>query len=103
MQLVAVSLTVCCAKGQGTMADTGSGVSEYPVLVITLIVGATVLVLMYISSLLKSSKGEDDAKSKEIIIADTLRHGIDCFKCPQKATCTVERLIGFSVSYLLLL
>ncbi|XP_069703099.1 uncharacterized protein [Periplaneta americana] len=47
------------------MADTGSGVTDYPVLVITLIVGATVLVLVYISSLLKSSKGEDDVKSSE--------------------------------------
>lgn len=70
MQLVGVSLSVCCAKGQLTMADTGSGFSEYPLLVITLIVGATVLVLVYISSLLRSSKGEDDAKSKEIIIVD---------------------------------
>lgn len=97
VQLVGVLLSVCCAKGQGTMADTGSGVTEYPVLVITLIVGATVLVLVYISSLLRSSKGDDDAKSKEIITADTLRHGIDSFKCPLKATCTGERLSGFSV------
>lgn len=61
-------------KGQGTMADTGAGVTDYSVVVVTLIVGATVLVLVYISSLLKSSKEEDDSKSKEISIADILRH-----------------------------
>lgn len=56
------------------MADTGAGVSDYPVVVVTLIVGATVLVLVYISNLLKSSKGEDDSKSKKLAIADILRH-----------------------------
>jgi hypothetical protein len=55
------------------MAVTGAGVADYPVVVITLIVGATVLVLVYISSLLKSAKGEDDSKSKEIAIAVILR------------------------------
>lgn len=54
------------------MADTGAGVADYPVVVVTLIVGATVLVLVYISNLLKSSKGED-SKSKELAIADILR------------------------------
>jgi hypothetical protein len=56
------------------MADTGAGVTDYPVLVVTLIVGATVMVLVYISSLLKSSKAEDDSKSKEIATAVILRH-----------------------------
>jgi len=55
------------------MADTGTGVTDYPLLVITLIVGVTVFFLVYISSLLKSSKGED-VKSKEITISDALRH-----------------------------
>lgn len=64
MQLVAVSVGVLY-KGQGAMADTGAGATDYSVVVVTLIVGATVLVLVYISSLLKSSKGEDDSKSAE--------------------------------------
>jgi len=55
------------------MADAGSGAADYPVLVITFIVGATVFVLVYISSLLKSSKGRDGSKSKGIIISDALR------------------------------
>jgi len=55
------------------MADAGSGAADYPVLVITFIVGATVFVLVYISSLLKSSKGGDGSKSKGITISDALR------------------------------
>ncbi|KAJ9582230.1 hypothetical protein L9F63_003440, partial [Diploptera punctata] len=46
------------------MADTGSGVADYPVIVITFLVGLTVLVLVYISNLLKTSK-EDDVKNTE--------------------------------------
>ena len=57
----------------GMMADTGSAIADYPVIVITFLVGITVLVLVYISSLLKSSK-EDDVKSKNLTstIAATL-------------------------------
>jgi hypothetical protein len=55
------------------MADAGSGATDYPVLVITFIVGATVFVLVYISSLLKSSKGGDGSKSKGITISDAFR------------------------------
>ncbi|PSN56508.1 hypothetical protein C0J52_08453 [Blattella germanica] len=48
------------------MAGTGSGVADYPVLVITLIVGATALVIVYISNLLKSSKEENVKNSEEV-------------------------------------
>jgi hypothetical protein len=67
------------------MADAGSGGIDYPVLAITLIIGATVVVLVYISSLLKSSKGEDGSKSKDSTIRDTLRQRRrPPFKCPLK-------------------
>lgn len=64
---------IISGKEQTAMADAGSGAADYPVLVITFIVGATVFVLVYISSLLKSSKGGDGSKSKGIIISDALR------------------------------
>lgn len=56
---------IFCGKKKTAMADAGSGAADYPVLVITFIVGATVFVLVYISSLLKSSKGGDGSKSAE--------------------------------------
>lgn len=45
------------------MVEPGSEVMEIPALVVTVIVGATILVIVYISSLFKSQK-EDVKKSK---------------------------------------
>jgi hypothetical protein len=52
-----------------------------------------VFVLAYISSLLKSSKGEDGSKSKGITIRHALRHRRRLlFRCPLKQHALGERL-----------
>lgn len=47
------------------MVDSVSAVTEIPALVVTIIVGATVLVIVYISSLFKTQR-EENVKSKEV-------------------------------------
>jgi hypothetical protein len=78
-----------CGKEKTAMADAGSGAADYPVLVITFIVGATVFVLVYISSLLKSSKGGDGSKSKGITVSAA--GGSPLFKFPFQQHAQGER------------
>lgn len=47
------------------MVDPGSEVTDTPALVVTLIVGATIIVIVYISSLFKSQK--DEGKKKSVV------------------------------------
>ncbi|XP_039292811.1 RNA exonuclease 3-like isoform X3 [Nilaparvata lugens] len=47
------------------MVEPGSEVTEIPALVVTLIVGATIIVIVYISSLFKSQKDEEQKRSLE--------------------------------------
>ncbi|XP_071442791.1 uncharacterized protein [Hetaerina americana] len=46
------------------MADAGIGLTEFPAITLTVIVGATVFVLIYISTLFKSSVRAEEVKSK---------------------------------------
>lgn len=45
------------------MVEIFSAVTDYPAIIVSVIVGATILVIVYISNLFKSDK-EDDVQSK---------------------------------------
>lgn len=56
------------------MVEIFSAVTDYPAIIVSVIVGATILVIVYISNLFKSDK-EDDVQSKADIVLFTVLIG----------------------------